>query len=380
MIIGDGIDADILAPIADGPGIDGRADEGEVGDLFREIRFQRKAIFRIEQKAAMGEDVGDGDNWSWDQIAETAVDYLKEHGKDLEIMAILVESCARRDGLAGFDRAVMVMSELVETWWDQGLYPAEDEEDGVEARFQPLSGLSGGGSDKDGTLIGPLRNLVLAGGGDESLRYMDRVVAEGMLASAQTVKPEQRASLQAQDEEAMAASEALAKRVGGKPLRIAVVHLSSAEAAWRRTVSFISERTKPRFPAASRVSDELRSIREWLEGLLRLLPDDSANDVEDPPENVVDATGDGAVVVAGGAANAPFSIGKITRREDALRAVNAAADYFEKYEPISPIGSALRDVDRRARMSFDDLLVELIPDGSSRELFYWRSGIRPPPE
>jgi len=115
-------------------------------------------------------------------------------------------------------------------------------------------------------------------------------------------------------------------------------------------------------------------------GLLRLLPDDSANDVEDPPEHVAGAAGDDAVVVAVGAANAPFSIGKITRREDALRAVNAAADYFEKYEPISPIGSALRDVDRRARMSFDDLLVELIPDGSSRELFYWRSGIRPPPE
>ncbi len=377
MIIGDGIDAGILAPIGDGPGIDGRADEGEVGDLFREIRFQRKAIFRAEQKAAMGEDVGDGDNWGWDQIAETALDYLTVHGKDLEIMAILAESCARRDGLAGFDKAVVVMAELVEQWWEQGLYPPEDEEDGVEARFQPISGLSGGGSDKDGTLIAPLRNLVLAGSGEDSLRYMDRVVAEGMLASAQTVKPEQRASLQAQAEEAMAASEAIARRVGGKPLRVAVVHLSSSEAAWRRAVGFISERTKPRFPAASRVSDELRSIREWVEGLLRLLPDDSANDVEEP-EVTADAGGGAPVSTGGGAANAPFSIGQIGRREDALRAVNAAADYFEKFEPLSPIGSALRDVDRRARMSFGDLLVELIPDGSSRDLFYWRSGIRPP--
>ena len=65
-------------------------------------------------------------------------------------------------------------------------------------------------------------------------------------------------------------------------------------------------------------------------------------------------------------------------RADALRAVTAAADYFERYEPHAPMGATLREVDRRARMSLADLLEELIPDSETRETFYWRSGIRPP--
>ena len=71
-------------------------------------------------------------------------------------------------------------------------------------------------------------------------------------------------------------------------------------------------------------------------------------------------------------------IGLITRREDALRAIGAAAEYFETNEPLSPLGGSLREVDRRARMSLDAYLEELIPDASTRQTFYWRSGIKPP--
>ncbi|WP_066477532.1 hypothetical protein [Sphingomonas sp. CCH5-A5] len=71
-------------------------------------------------------------------------------------------------------------------------------------------------------------------------------------------------------------------------------------------------------------------------------------------------------------------IGRISQRDDALRAIAAAADYFERYEPLSPLGPSLREVDRRARLSLDALLTELIPDASVRETFYWRSGIKPP--
>ena len=71
-------------------------------------------------------------------------------------------------------------------------------------------------------------------------------------------------------------------------------------------------------------------------------------------------------------------LGKISSRADALRAVTAAAEYFERFEPHAPMGATLREVDRRARMTMADLLEELIPDSDTRETFYWRSGIRPP--
>ncbi len=375
MIIGADDIAAVLAAI-DGDaavGVDGRADEGATGELFREIRFQRKAIFRLEQRAAMGEDVAESDNWSWDTLAETARDYLAERSKDLEPMAILLESAVRLDGLPGLDAAMTLLASLVETYWEQGLYPPEDEEDGVEARFQPLSGLSGGGSDKDGTLIMPLRRMLLAGDGKGELRYIDRVAADAQLAGSTSGTAEQRGERSQSAQEALDDADATARRLSRSTLQAAADRLASAEAAWRKAIGYVSERTKPRFPSASRVSDELRNMREWLESLLRKLPEDVVDAA--PAEAAADGTvAAGAAPVAGG----PMVIGRISQRDDALRAVSAAADYFERHEPLSPLAATLREVDRRARMSLDAFLEELIPDASVRQMYYWRSGIRPP--
>jgi len=380
VIVDEETAAAILAVIGDGDGVgvDGREDEGPAGDLFRELRFQRKAVFRAELRAAMGEETADSDTWSWSQLSEVARDYLIETGKDLEPMAILIEASTRLDGVPGVEASMNLLAELVETYWDYNLYPPEDEEDGVEARFQPLSGLSGGSGDKEGTLIMPLRRMVL--GGDPvtgELRYIDRVTADAQFASSQSSTADNKGQLAADAQQAFADIEALARRLSARTLKKTVASLAAAEAAWRRTIAFISERTKPRFPAASRVSDELRGMREWLEGLLKLVPEEAEEEVsaaDGQSGGEADAVGGGPGQAAGGA----MVLGRISNRADALRAVTAAADYFERYEPHAPMGATLREVDRRARMSLADLLEELIPDSDTRETFYWRSGIRPP--
>ncbi|KPF77849.1 hypothetical protein IP88_05170 [alpha proteobacterium AAP81b] len=392
MIIDDDIAAALLAPIGGGEiaaavegvadasvGVDGRVDEGAAGDAFRELRFQRKAIYRIETRVAMGGDPpADGESWDWETLAEAAIAYLTDEAKDLEIMAMLLEAAVRLDGLPGLARATQVLADMVKAFWDAGLWPAEDEEDGVEARFQPMSGLSGGSGDKDGTLILPLRRLVLASNASgDSLQFIDRVIADGLFADAQTAgTPEKRGQLNREAEAALEAQAATARRLGAKALKPAVAQLAASEAAWRGAVAEIFGRTRPKAPAASRVSDELKNMGDWLKAFLKELPDDA-------PVFEAEVEGDAAVaagVPAAGvaAAGAPFSIGRIDRREDALRAIAAAADYFERLEPVSPLGHALREVDRRARMSLDAFLEEVIPDSGTRELFYWRSGIKPP--
>jgi type VI secretion system protein ImpA len=379
LLVADDIAAGILAPIEDGVGIDGRADEGEAGETFRELRFQRKSIFRAELREAMGEDPGDSDNWSWPMIADTAITYLVETGKDLEPMAMIIEASARLDRINGLDRAINVMADLIEAFWEQGLYPQEDEDEGVEARFQPLSGLSGGGSDKDGTLIAPLRRMVLAGdGGTGELRFLDRFIANTQFANAANAKTDAlRAPMLQEAEEALTAIEGVARKLSARTLRESIASLASAEAGWRRGTGYIAERTKPRFPATSRVTDELKGMREWLESLLKFAPDDALpEDLAGPDAEGGGATGGNGAAGGGGA----MVLGRIGTRADALRAVNAAADYFDRFEPLSPMGPSLRDIDRRARMSFSKLLEELIPDSDTRETFYWRSGIKPPAE
>jgi type VI secretion system protein ImpA len=173
------------------------------------------------------------------------------------------------------------------------------------------------------------------------------------------------------------AIEAQARRLSGEVLTRAAGFAAEAESGWRRTISFISERTKPQFPSASRLTDELKAMREWLASM-------APTAVAAMPEADASAEGpDGVGVVGAGSVAAPaggFVAGKVVRREDALKAIAAAADFFETNEPLSPLGATLREVDRRARMSLHDLLSELIPDDSARRDFYWRSGIKPPAE
>ncbi|MFC0206660.1 type VI secretion system protein TssA [Novosphingobium soli] len=365
----------ILAPIDDSVGLDGREDEGAAGDLLREIRSQRKAIVRLEQSAAMTDDdfvLPDG-AWDWEQLAESAVDYLSAHGKDLEPMSVIVEAAARSEGLADLAAAMTLLADFVEAFWDDGVYPAEDE-DGVETRFQPLSGLSGGSTDKDGALIQPVRKLAIARTGDGELRHMDKVRADAAMAASQGLSGDAKAARMDEANGLYRSIEAQGRRLSGEALARAAKLAGEAEDGWRRAIGFISERTKPQFPAASRLSEELKGIREWLTAMA---PSSVAADEPAREEGVAATAGTGEAAPAG---SGGFVAGKITRREDALKAVAAAADYFQLNEPLSPLGATLREVDRRARMSLHDLLNELIPDDSARQDFYWRSGIKPPAE
>lgn len=381
MLIGEEDRQTVLQPIDGGVGIDGREDEGAAADLLREIRSQRKALVKLEQTMSMGGDdesaLPDG-GWNWETIGEHARDYLIRFGKDLEPMTALLEAAAR-EGPQDFAAGMALLADLVETFWEQGLYPAEDD-DGVSTRFQPLSGLSGGGNDREGALIVPLRRMILASYGGDTLRHLDKVRADASMAQAQTSAKDKEARIE-EAQATYAKIEQFVRRAGRPTLAAAEVAIASAHADWRRTIAFVAERTKPQFPAASRLTDELEAIRTWLQGLLTLLPEDAASSpkvvdevVGNEPMAVAAANGSAAAVTPGGG----FMGGKITRRDEALKAIGLVVDYFTAYEPLSPLGATLREVDRRARMSLNDLLAELIPDESARTEFYWRSGVKPP--
>jgi type VI secretion system protein ImpA len=320
----------------------------------------------------MGQAPSEDGGWDWERLAEEAQRYLSEYGKDLEPMAVLVEASTRLGGPEGLSEAMALLAELVEAFWDQGLFPAEDE-DGVETRFQPLSGLSGGGSDKDGALLLPVRRMPLAEAGGDALRYLDKIKADA-LASAQTGDADQRAARKEEAAAMLAEIDALVRKLSRSRIEAVIAQVEAAETGWRRTVAFISERTKPRFPAASRLSSELEAMRGWLSEIAGRLPQEITAIQTEGVANGEAIGGVQAVEVAAGG----FTSGKISRREDALRAIGIVADYFSTYEPLSPIGETLREVDRRARLSLHELLQELIPDESARSNFYWRSGIRPP--
>jgi type VI secretion system protein ImpA len=61
-----------------------------------------------------------------------------------------------------------------------------------------------------------------------------------------------------------------------------------------------------------------------------------------------------------------------------LRQLVEIADFFKKTEPNSPLAYTLQDAVRRARMTWPELLTEIVPDEASRLAILTSLGIKPP--
>ena len=124
---------------------------------------------------------------------------------------------------------------------------------------------------------------------------------------------------------------------------------------------------------ASQVAAPLKAIVQLLDDHVGHLfveaptPDGGGGDSGEAAADEGAPTGSGSSVLA---PPGPF------RREDAIKALEKAAEYFEKAEPQALISASIRDVIRRANLPVMDLLAELIPDASVRKDFLLRSGIR----
>jgi type VI secretion system protein ImpA len=385
MILGAEVAEAVLRPIGGDlspVGPDGRsADDEDLSDAFRELKAERKSIVKAELLAHTADEEEDPPDLSgrWAALAETAISYISDGSKDLEIMTMIVEASVRTDGLRGLGAALELLRSFVEAFWDEGMYPPEDEEDKAAARFNPLSGLSGGG-ERDGAIILPLRRMPLVG----SLSYSSKLAADAKFNTAQGVQNEdQREALVQAGEAALDELRSLAAGISVPTVRAALDVLEQAEKDWRATINFIVQRTKPLLPSGSSLTRDLEGMREWLAALfkdqLAATPDQA---VATGGMNGNGAAAHGAVVAVGEASPIGYAAtsASIAGRDQALRSVLAIADFFDKTEPLSPIGPALRDVHRRANLSFTELVAELLPESESREGFYLRLGIKPPAE
>ena len=70
------------------------------------------------------------------------------------------------------------------------------------------------------------------------------------------------------------------------------------------------------------------------------------------------------------------AIGTVVNREDMLKELARIAEFFRKTEPQSPIAYTLHEAIRRGRMSWPDLLAELVGDAGVRDNILMQLGIR----
>lgn len=339
-------------------GVDPRQDVTPRSLYFR-LRDARSDARAGERLADNDPSVQDGSSQHWRLVHDLAVQALSGVGKDIEIAAWLTESLVRSDGFDGLVVGATLLRVLVERFWNDGLFPLPDEE-GPEARLAPVAGLSGSGS--DGTLLQPLRKIVLferADGSPVTVWQFEQAREVSTLGDAARRTQRLAAGVLPLDE-----LDAIARGPGRASVALVAQGAVRASAAWSALERALGAVVPgDAVPSMRRVHDLLNAIRRMTEAYVPavVVAEDSAGAEQDT------APVDGA----------PDT--RATSRDAMLDEVLRIAGMFRSIEPNSPLGYTLEEAVRRARLSWPELLQEMLPEAGARSAVLSSLGIRVAP-
>ncbi|WP_444920779.1 type VI secretion system protein TssA [Microbulbifer sp. CnH-101-G] len=366
---------ELTAPVStESPvGEDIREDRSPTSDYYS-IKDARNSA-RAAERSAMFDDTDSDLLAPWRDVAKAAEKILSKKSKDLEVASWYTEALIRLHGFSGLRDGFLLIEQLVTNFWD-GLYPLPDE-DGIETKVAPLTGLNGDGG--DGTLMMPIRSAPITPEGD----YGDFSFFQHQ---------------QARDADRIADDDAKAARIEtlGYSLEDVNQCVNSASNDW---ANHLIETIEATISSYKNINDALRSscghdappstnISSLLDEVLRtarfiyksqldaiaqseapVAPEEeqSASTTDESVSNV-------AATILANAIAAPT--GPVSSREDALKLLEQAAKYFRTYEPHTPLAPGLERLIGWGRMTVSELMTELLPDEQSRALYSQLTGVR----
>jgi type VI secretion system protein ImpA len=285
----------LLAPIpGDNPaGMDPRA-VGSPGSDYHAVRDARLANRAAERRLLA--DPADGTAPDWRPVLQRGTAVLAERAKDLEATAYVIEALVRLHGFAGLRDGFRLARELVERYWD-GVYPLPDE-DGIETRLAPLTGLNG--ADSEGTLISPILCVPLtrpANGTPLACYHFQQA-----LALARVKDEAVRAKRLQEGGVALASVEQAIAETPREFFAVLVQDLRQCQDEFAQLSAVLDEKCGAHAPPTTNIRDALAACRDALEQLAksRLPADDKTNAEAAPVQN-------GVVATDGGAGPAPSS-------------------------------------------------------------------------
>jgi type VI secretion system protein ImpA len=367
----DGFDlAALLEPIpGDAPqGVDIREDFSSQSPYNR-LRDARSDA-RDAEKMADNADPNAGDPAPmWRTVREVGLKTLRETTKDLEVAAWLTEAYVRSDGLAGLFAGATLIKGLTDEYWD-GLFPLPDDY-GVETRVAPVTGLNG--RDGGGSLIQPLYKLHFFDRADGTPVTFFAYQSSAQLPALPTERRDARIKAGAIPWDDM---EKEARTAGVAALGRLRDEAAAALEAWEAMAAALDEKASEDPPSTSHVRDMLRQIHTVA---IRYAPAPDAA-AEEAASGAAESAGEaeGGAVANGAAGPGGFSAeARTVSRDDALRTLETLATFFRRTEPVSPLAYTLDDAIRRARLTWPELLEEVVPDANVRQAILISLGIRP---
>jgi type VI secretion system protein ImpA len=338
--------------------------------LYYRLRDARAEAREIERRADNDPTADSGVPTQWRTVRDLSIKALSEQTKDLEIAAWLTEALVRLDGMPGLAAGSALIADLAMGLWDSGLHPQPDE-DGIETQVAPVTGLNGQGN--DGTLMQPLRKCVLFPGPDgEPVTYWQYMQSEELETITDAARRKQRLAAKVLP---LADVAGAARQAGGVRLSALRSEVKGALAAWTRMNEVLEEKAGSNAPPTSRVRDLLSAIVSVANAYAPPEPDA-------PADHAATDQGDTGGMDGHAAAAGPLvQAARPITREDMLRELERIADFFRRTEPHSPLAYTLEEAVRRGRLTWPELLTEVVPDANVRGAMLVMLGIRPvPPE
>jgi type VI secretion system protein ImpA len=297
-----------------------------------------------------------GQEGQWPKLVQLTSQKLRDKSKDLAIAAWLTEGLVHQYGFAGFRDGLTLIQGLCDRFWDN-LYPLPDEGD-LEVRAAPLHALLERNSGLWINEVPLTKNPIRAGESEELLPVTYNLWHSIVVAQLEDKKPLQGPMEQA----ALDSPTDFLQRLHED--------ITEAEAALTSLKQLLEDRFGAAAPGTTAVSEAIAKCKSRVATVLARR---GINMGETGESDSVEANGDESTRTDSNGA----STGPIRGREDALGKLREVADFFRRTEPHSPVPYLIQRAINWSRMSFEQLLVELVKDENSRLDINSTLGIRP---
>ena len=333
--------------------------------------YQTIKAARNSARAAERNSIHDGNSSSadehWRSILSIAPDILTNYTKDLEIACWYTEALLRYHGIQGLRDGFFLIHGLIEQFWDH-LYPTPDE-DGIETRVACVAGLNGEGA--EGVIIAPIRKVTITEGSSVGpftyWQYQQALELQKTLdeKARQAKKDKLGFDIESIETAIKESSETFFVNLRDD--------LEHAIDSYKRTGQLLDEHCGAYDAPPVRTIIEVLS--ECLGAVNHLARNKLPVEEEVSAEESTEDTPNGDTSTDSPARN-EAARGPIATREAAFKQLNEIASFFRKTEPHSPVSYVLEKAVKWGDMPLPELILELIPDSSSRGHYSELTGVK----
>jgi type VI secretion system protein ImpA len=323
--------------------------------------FELEKIAKGTPESTMGEEKIEAEEPNWREVKAAALK-LSERTRDMRVALILAVALLKEDGLPGFRDGIALIKGLVDRLWEQ-FFPKLDPDDNNDPtiRVNLLRNLSGDNSAADMYKFKQrLKEAVLTNSPQKigAFSYRDIQIAKGEI-------PAPEAKEGAPPPPTPQLVNAAFEDTSTEDLQANQTTLQDSLADIDAFLTALNEKVgEGNGPDLSELKEVLNSIKGVFDDQLtrRGVGAPGAEGGEAGAEGG-EAAGEGGAT--GGGIRRGIA-GDISSREDVIKMLDKINNYYERYEPGSPVPIFMNRAKRLVTMNFADLIKDLAPDAMEK--------------